>query len=75
MDRILWPIHNTLRYAGLAVLPHFASYAVLRGGQEHREQLLDRFERRLETVASDQPLRFHRLDEYDSRNVLLACDV
>lgn len=65
MARILWPIHNALRYAGLDVLPPVVSYAVLRGGQDGRQASLDRLAQRLRNLDTDTPLPFHTLDEYD----------
>lgn len=72
MDRILWPIHNTLRYSGLDVMPPHAAYAVLRGGEEHRHRILDDFGQHLEAAWSGAPLPFHRLDDYDDDHQLKA---
>ncbi len=70
MERILWPIHNTLRYSGLDVMPPHVAYAVLRGGEEHRHRILDRFGKELEAAWTAAPLPFHSLDEYDDHHQL-----
>nr|WP_281411479.1 NAD(P)H-dependent oxidoreductase [Enterovirga sp. DB1703] len=72
MDRILWPIHNALRYAGFDVLPPVVSYAVLRGGELGRANALDRLEGRLRGIETDTPIPFHSLDEYDDAHRLKA---
>jgi NAD(P)H dehydrogenase (quinone) len=71
INRILWPIHNALRYSGFDVIPPFVSYAVLRGGDPRRQQLLCDFEKRLKAVWNTPPLPFHRLTEYDEAHQLL----
>jgi NAD(P)H dehydrogenase (quinone) len=72
MERILWPIHNALRYAGLDVMPPHVAYAVLRGGEDHRAEILENFDRHLTEAWSGTPLSFHRLDEYDDQHQLNA---
>jgi NAD(P)H dehydrogenase (quinone) len=72
MERILWPIHNALRYSGLDVMPPHIAYAVLRGGDEHRQGILKNFDRHLEQAWTAAPLPFHSLDEYDDHHQLAA---
>lgn len=70
INRILWPIHNALRYSGFDVMEPFVSYAVLRGGDAGRTGLLRAFEDRLSAVWGESPLRFHPLDDYDDTQQL-----
>lgn len=70
IDRILWPIHNTLRYGGFDVLAPIVSYGVLRVGAEGRAASLDHLERRLTRISDDSSIAFHTLDEYDETHRL-----
>ncbi|WP_210497098.1 NAD(P)H-dependent oxidoreductase [Microvirga antarctica] len=70
INRILWPIHNALRYAGLDILPPFIAYSVLRGGDAARLEILDRFEAAMKNIEIAAPLGFHGLADYDDAHQL-----
>lgn len=63
---VLWPIHNgILAYTGFTVLPPFAAWMPARVAPEERAAYLEAFARRLDDLASTQPLFFHSWDDYD----------
>ncbi len=72
IHRILWPVHNALRYSGFDVLAPFISYAVLRAGEDRRQARLAELDARLRGIEREPPLPFHRLDEYGEDHRLTA---
>ena len=66
MDRLLWPLNaGLLRICGYDVLPPLISYAVPWIGDEGRAAQLDQYKERLLTWQTDEPLFFHKLEDFD----------
>jgi NAD(P)H dehydrogenase (quinone) len=61
----LWHVlHGTLGYAGFQVLAPQASWAIHYTTPQTRADYLDRYAERLQGLADEAPLPFHRLDEF-----------
>jgi NAD(P)H dehydrogenase (quinone) len=66
LERTLWPLHaGVLALTGFSVLPPFVAPAVRWVDAATRAQLLDAWALRLRSIEADEPLYFHRLDDYD----------
>ncbi|MBT8443522.1 MAG: NAD(P)H-dependent oxidoreductase, partial [Gammaproteobacteria bacterium] len=65
LERVLWPLHaGVLGLCGFDVLPPFVAWAPAWAGDEEREALLTNYADRLRHIEADEPLFFHKLDEY-----------
>lgn len=76
---LMWPIHCSLYYLGLEVLPPQLNYGIQGGGLSYqaedrfRAQLEDdkaRWARRLEGLESEAPIAFTGWDDWDAQGVL-----
>lgn len=75
LERVLWPLHaGVLALCGFDVLPPFAAWAPAWAGDEGREAILTNYADRLRHVGDDEPLFFHKLDEYGD-DFLLKPDI
>lgn len=60
LDVMLWPIQNgTLRFVGCEVLPPFVAWSVAHKDEAARIRDLERYETRLRTLATTEPLPFN----------------
>jgi NAD(P)H dehydrogenase (quinone) len=65
MERILWPVHGgVLALCGYDVLAPFIAHSVAFIPPEAREEQLAQYRERLLHIGEDQPLFFHRLEDY-----------
>jgi NAD(P)H dehydrogenase (quinone) len=71
IDMLLYPInHGILNFVGFDVLPPFVAYACARVGPERRAQYLREYEARLRSWQTDNPIRYHPLEDYDETSQL-----
>lgn len=79
MASLLWPIHRSLAYLGLAVLPPFVIYGVQGGGLQYEQETLFRerlegekhaWRDRLDRLESLSPIPFAGWDDWDEQGVL-----
>ena len=76
IDLLLWPMHMSLRYVGLDVLPPFKAFGVNGSrsdpaGELHRQSILDAYEQRLRAIGTTAPLRFNGGSDWDEHGRLL----
>jgi len=65
MDRILWPLNaGLLRICGYDVLPPHIAYGAPWLDDAGRQSLIGQYKERLKNFESDEPLFFHKLDEF-----------
>ena len=65
LERVLWPLHGgVLALCGFEVLAPHTAWAVPWIGDEGRQQALDDWADRLRGLESEQPLFFHRLEDF-----------
>ncbi|SDO60456.1 NAD(P)H-dependent oxidoreductase [Pseudomonas jinjuensis] len=68
LEDMLRPIlRGTLAYTGMQVLPPFVAWHVPYISNDAREGFLRDYQDRLQNLASDQPLEFPRLEQFDER--------
>ena len=61
----LWHLHSgTLAYAGFKVLPPCVAWSIHYTTHEQREQYLDEYARRLQSLDEIEPLYFHPLADF-----------
>jgi len=71
LERVLWPIHaGVLALCGYDVLPPFVGWAPAWIGADGRAAILRGYADRLRNIDNDQPLFFHKLDDYDEHSRL-----
>ncbi|MFQ5634584.1 MAG: NAD(P)H-dependent oxidoreductase [Gammaproteobacteria bacterium] len=71
LERVLWPLHaGVLALCGFDVLRPFVGWAPAWIGDEARQRLLERYAERLHGIGQDEPLVFHRLEDYDEQSRL-----
>lgn len=72
MDTLLYPIHHgILRFTGFEVLPPFIAWGPARVSEEVREAYLMEYRRRLDRLATAEPLGFPHVDRYDPESFRL----
>jgi NAD(P)H dehydrogenase (quinone) len=68
IDVSLWPIQNgILAFCGFDVLAPFVVNGVPHVDDAARGKMLDAYKQRLEGLHTEQPLRFHRREEFDKQ--------
>ncbi|MCD7061321.1 NAD(P)H-dependent oxidoreductase [Pelagibacterium xiamenense] len=72
LDLILWPIHFGLAYVGFSVLPHFASFEVVKGPNTDPDTLRTRLDgykaglrAHLGAIETLEPLKFNTTADWD----------
>lgn len=74
IELLLWPLHYSLHYMGLTVLPAFRAHGIQGNGyayqdaagfQAHLQDLQAAWADRLRHLDEDQPLRFADWDDWD----------
>ena len=76
IDLLLWPMHMSLRYVGLEVLPPFKAFGVngsrsSHDAQGHRQAMLDSYADRLREIGTAAPMRFNGWSDWDECGRLL----
>lgn len=72
LERTLWPLHaGVFGVCGYSVLPPFVAHAVRWVDDATRARILADWALRLRHIADDQPLAFHRLEDYGPDGRLL----
>lgn len=78
---LLWPIHYSLYYLGVSVLPPQVTYGVQGGGLSYQDEAAFRerleaekanWARRLERLDDEAPIPFAGWDDWDEQGVLKA---
>lgn len=71
LERVLWPLHaGVLALCGYDVLQPFTGWAPAWVDDEGRQAILEQYADRLRNIENDEPLFFHRLDDYDDQSRL-----
>lgn len=71
LERTLWPLHGgTLALCGFDVLRPFVAPAVRWVDEATRREILARFAARLQNLHTEEPLFFHRLEDFDAQGRL-----
>ncbi len=79
MASLLWPIHRSLAYLGLAVLPPFVVYGVQGGGLHYEQEAIFRerleaekvaWRERLDRLETLSPIPFAGWDDWDEQGIL-----
>lgn len=66
INAILYPIHHgILRFTGFDVMPPFVAYAPVRVDDADRSRYLQEYRKRLEEIATTEPIRYPSLFDYD----------
>jgi NAD(P)H dehydrogenase (quinone) len=64
----LWPVQNgVLAFCGFEVLAPFVANAVPYSDDAARREILERYAARLNGLAAETPIAFHRREEFDKR--------
>lgn len=73
MERVLWPLHaGVLALVGYDVLSPFIGFAPAWIGDGGRDAILQRYRDRLDGIATEQPMFFHKLEDFDENSRLRA---
>ena len=71
LERVLWPVHGgVLALCGFDVLSPFPAWAVPWIGDEGRAAVLDAYRQRLIHLEDEEPLFFHRLEDFGENHRL-----
>jgi NAD(P)H dehydrogenase (quinone) len=66
LDALLFPVqHGMLYFVGFDVLPPFVAWAVARSTPQQRQEYLGAYAARLRNWATESPIPFPPLEEYD----------
>ena len=66
IDQVLYPVnHGILYFCGIQTLPPFVAYAVFQVGDDIRKQYLEDYKNRLLTIENTEPIKYHRLSDFD----------
>ena len=76
IDLLLWPMHMSLHYVGLKVLPPFKAFDVgarlfTPSGASRMQAILDAYAERLRALGTTAPLGFNGWSDWDERGQLL----
>ena len=71
INQVLYPVnHGVLYFCGIQPTPPFVAYAVFQVENEVRKQYLEGYKKRLLTLETTEPIRYHKLSDYDKNMTL-----